>query len=172
MVILDFETNSTNVGDVIEAAALLVTKEGGKYKVIETFHRYYMSKHPLNPYSLEVHELSPGRLERLREGKGWPKHFSEDSEFRAFCAKSDTLVAHNINFELRHLRGVAEFKTLVCTMKESRLAVKARNARGSVKMPKLIETCEHYGIEFDEEEYHSAIYDVTKTLEILNKLGI
>ena len=27
-----------------------------------------------------------------------------------------------------------------------------------------------YGIHFDEEQYHSAIYDVTKTLEILNRM--
>ena len=40
----------------------------------------------------------------------------------------------------------------------------------NIKNPKLIETCKYYHIEFDDEQYHSAIYDVTKTLEILNKM--
>ena len=55
-------------------------------------------------------------------------------------------------------------------MKENKKTVKATNAKGNVKNPKLVETCEFYNIEFDNERYHSAIYDVTKTLEILNKM--
>ena len=39
-----------------------------------------------------------------------------------------------------------------------------------VENPKLIETCNFYNIDFDDEQYHSAIYDVTKTLEILNAM--
>jgi len=35
---------------------------------------------------------------------------------------------------------------------------------------KFGETCKYYHIDFDEEQYHSAIYDVTKTLEILNRM--
>ena len=55
-------------------------------------------------------------------------------------------------------------------MKENKKIVKATNIRGNLKNPKLIETCKYYNIEFDEEQYHSAIYDVTKTLEILSKM--
>ena len=55
-------------------------------------------------------------------------------------------------------------------MKENKKIVKALNVRGNLKNPKLIETCLHYKITFDDEQYHSAIYDVTKTLEILNKM--
>ena len=56
-------------------------------------------------------------------------------------------------------------------MKENKAIVKAINTRGNIKNPKLIETCKYYNIEFDEEQYHNAIYDVTKTLEILNKMA-
>jgi len=55
-------------------------------------------------------------------------------------------------------------------MKENKKIVKAINIRGNVKNPKLIETCKYYQIDFDDEQYHSTIYDVTKTLEILNSM--
>ena len=55
-------------------------------------------------------------------------------------------------------------------MKENKKIVKATNIRGNIKNPKLIETCKYYHIDFDDEQYHSAIYDVTKTLEILNRM--
>jgi DNA polymerase-3 subunit epsilon len=55
-------------------------------------------------------------------------------------------------------------------MKENKKIVKAINIRGNIKNPKLSETCKYCNIECDEEQYHSAIYDVTKTLEILNKM--
>ena len=53
-------------------------------------------------------------------------------------------------------------------MQANKAVVRARNVRGALKNPRLSETCAHYGIDFDEEQYHSALYDVTKTLEILN----
>jgi len=81
-----------------------------------------------------------------------------------------TSVAHNISFELRHIGNLLSFNNHFCTMKENKKIVKALNARGNLKNPKLIETCLHYNIAFDDEQYHSAIYDVTKTLEILNKM--
>jgi DNA polymerase-3 subunit epsilon len=40
-----------------------------------------------------------------------------------------------------------------------------------LKNPKLAETCAFYAIDFDDEQYHSAIYDVTKTLEVLNSMN-
>jgi len=48
--------------------------------------------------------------------------------------------------------------------------VNARNVRGGLKNPKLAETCAFYGIDFDEEQYRSVIYNVTKTPEILNRM--
>jgi DNA polymerase III subunit epsilon len=87
-----------------------------------------------------------------------------------FCENSKTPVARNISFELRHIGTLLSFENHLCAMKENKKIVKAINARGDIKNPKLIETCKHYDIEFDDERYHSAIYDVAKTLEILNKM--
>ena len=64
------------------------------------------------------------------------------------------------------------FEKHFCTMKSNKKVVGALNIRGSLKNPKLLETCRHYRIDFDEDQYQSAIYDVTKTLEILNNMGM
>lgn len=170
MIILDFETNSANIHDVIEVAAFRVEQINNEYKVLDTFHRYYFSGYEVNPHALAVHKLSPDRLERLRKSVTYEEYFEDDTDFVEFCKNTTTLVAHNIAFELRHIGELLSFKNHFCTMKENKKVVKGINARGSIKNPKLIETCKYYNIEFDDEQYHSAIYDVTKTLEILNKM--
>ena len=170
MIILDFETNSTNIHDVIEVAAYKVAKENDIYVVKDTFHRYYLSAYEVNPHALAVHKLSPDRLERLRADADYEEYFEDDEDFVEFCKGSETLVAHNISFELRHLGDLVSFDHHICTMKENKQIVKVFNAKGNVKNPKLIETCDFYGIDFDDAQYHSAIYDVKKTLDILNEM--
>lgn len=170
MIILDFETNSANIHDVIEVAAFRVHKTNNEYEVVDTFHRYYFSKYSVNSHALAVHKLSPDRLKRLRKDAMYEEYFEKDMDFVAFCKNSKTLVAHNISFELRHIGTLLCFEKHFCTMKENKRIVKVTNIRGTIKNPKLIETCHHYHIDFDEEQYHSALYDVTKTLEILNKM--
>ena len=99
-------------------------------------------------------------------------YFQEDEDFVSFCKSSETLVAHNISFELRHIEYLTTFKNHFCTMKENKQIVKALNKNGRIKNPKLDETCMHYSIDFDPEAYHSATYDVSKTYEILKKMNI
>jgi DNA polymerase III subunit epsilon len=142
----------------------------GLYKVKETFHRYYYSPYEVNVHALAVHKLTPERIEHLRAEADYEAYFEEDVDFIDFCKGSKTLVAHNISFELRHLGDLVTFDNHICTMKENKQIVKVFNAKGNVKNPKLIETCDFYGIDFDDEQYHSAIYDVTKTLDILNAM--
>ena len=116
VIILDFETNSTNVHDVIEAAAFRIRRREGRYEVVETFHRYYYSRYPVNPHALAVHRLSPERVERLRDGAGYEAYFEDDQEFVDFCRGATTLVAHNAAFELRHLGNLVRFSRHLCTM--------------------------------------------------------
>ncbi len=170
MIILDFETNSANIHDVIEVAAFRVELLNNKYKVIDTFHRYYFSQYEVNPHALAVHKLCPDRLKRLRKDVTYEEYFEDDIDFVEFCKNTKTLVAHNISFELRHIGQLLSFENHFCTMKENKKIVKATNVKGNLKNPKLVETCVYYKIEFDNELYHSAIYDVEKTLEILNQM--
>lgn len=172
MIILDFETNSANIHDVIEVAAFRIKREEGVYRVADTFHRYYFSEYEVNPHALAVHKLSPDRIERLRANVDYAEYFAEDQEFVEFCEGAKTLVAHNIAFELRHIGELVRFEKHFCTMKTNKKIVGALNIRGSLKNPKLLETCRYYRIDFDENQYHSAVYDVTKTLEILNCMDV
>ena len=174
MIILDFETNSTNEHDVIEVAALKIEIINDEYIVKDKFHRYYLSRYPVNPYSYEVHKLTPEIIlaHRNKQDVKYSSYFSEDLDFIEFCKNTKTLVAHNISFELRHLYGLVKFENHFCTMKENKHIVKALNKNGNIKNPKLNETCLFYGIDFDPNAYHSATYDASKTYEILRCMNL
>lgn len=172
MIILDFETNTLNPYDVIEAAAVRVEIIEGKYIIKDKFHRYYLSRYPVNYYSYQVHRLTPELIleHRNKSEIKYASYFKEDEDFAKFCQGAATLVAHNISFELKRIEGIVEFENHFCTMKENKNIVKALDKRGRIKNPKLDETCRYYGIEFDQDSYHSATYDVTKCFEILKRM--
>ncbi|HIP12534.1 MAG TPA: 3'-5' exonuclease [Arcobacter sp.] len=172
MIILDFETNSTNEHDVIEAAAVKIEIVDNTYVVKDKFHRYYLSRYPVNKYSYEIHKLTPEKIQNYRDNQKikYSTYFKEDEDFVDFCKGCTTLVAHNISFELRHLYGLIKFENHFCTMKENKHIVKALNKNNKIKNPKLDETCKYYDIDFDPNNYHSATYDVSKTFEILKKM--
>lgn len=169
MIILDFETNTSNIGDVIEVAAVRIDKE---FNILDKFHRYYLSRYPVNYYSYAVHRLTPELILDYRKDKSYSSYFSQDDDFFEFCSFSDTLIAHNITFELRHIDKKVTFKKHICTMSGNKDIVRAYGKNGRLKNPKLDETCLYYGIEFDDDKYHSATYDVTKTYEILKRMNI
>ncbi|MGA1931341.1 exonuclease domain-containing protein [Arcobacter sp. YIC-464] len=172
MIILDFETNTHNIGDVIEVAAVKLDISNDGFKIVDKFHRYYLSRFPVNFYSYKVHRLTPDLIMDYRKDKEYPAYFNEDEEFKEFCYSAKTLVAHNISFELRHIDKLARFENHICTMKENKHLVKSLNSRGNIKNPSLDEVCDFYGIEFDESSHHSATYDVSKTFEILKRMNI
>ena len=169
MIIIDFETNTSNIGDVIEVAAVRIDKN---FNILDKFHRYYLSRYPVNYFSYAVHRLTPELILDYRKDKSYSSYFSEDEDFEKFCYKSETLIAHNIKFELRHINNRVKFKNHICTMNENKKIVNVFGKNGRVKNPKLDETCLYYGIEFDGDKYHSATYDVTKTYEILKRMNI
>lgn len=173
MIIIDFETNSSAVGDVVEVAILKVKRnENDKYEIVDTFHRYYHSAYSLNYHSLKVHNLTPEKIEELRNESDdfAPELFVDDYEFEAFCKDADNIVAHNLPFEIRHIDGRSEFVGHICTMRENKPIVKSLGVSGGIKLPKLNEVCAFYSIPFDEDSYHSAIFDVTMTLHIINAM--
>ena len=172
MIILDFETNTLNPHDVIEAAAVKVELVNGEYIVKDKFHRYYLSRYPVNYYSYQVHQLTPELIleHRNKSDEKYASYFKEDEDFIEFCKGAKTLVAHNISFELKRVEGMVEFQNHFCTMKENKHIVKALNKNGHIKNPKLDETCIFYGIDFDPNAYHSATYDASKTYEILKQM--
>ncbi len=170
MMILDFETNTSNEHDVIEVAAVKIKIINGSFEVVDKFHRYYLSRYEVNPYSYAVHKLTPAKILKHRENSNYSAYYKQDEDFANFCKGVDTLIAHNISFELRHLYKIATFKNHFCTMKENKHIVKALNKNQKIKNPKLDETCLFYKIPFDPDSYHSATYDVSKTYEIIKHM--
>lgn len=155
LIILDFETNSANIHDVIEVAVFRVKQVDNVYVVVDTFHRYYFSQYEVNPHALAVHKLSPERIMRLRADADYVEYFEEDEEFVGFCEGAKTLVAHNVTFELRHLGELVSFNHHICTMKENKKIVKALNIRG-----------------FKQDDHHHAIImanDLSSNIERLPK---
>lgn len=169
MIILDFEVNTNNIGDVLEVAAVKIDKD---FNILDKFHRYYISRYPLNFYSYQIHRLTPELILDYRKDKTYSSYFSEDKDFENFCKNSETLIAHNIKFELRHINKRVQFKKYFCTMEKNKNLIKVFAKDGRVKNPNLEEVCNYYGIDFDSSKYHSATYDVTKTYEILKKMKI
>ena len=43
------------LGDVLEIAAVKIDKD---YKILDKFHRYYLSRYPVNYFSYAVHRLN------------------------------------------------------------------------------------------------------------------
>jgi len=175
MIIIDFETNSSNIGDVVEVAIIKVspTKKDGVFQVIDTFHRYYFSSFATNPYSLDVHGLSPHIIKQKREGveADYPRLFKNDTDFEKFCIGTNIIVAHNLSFELRHISERILFSRHLCTMKLNKTCVSATGKTGKIKSPSLGETCSFYGISFSETSHHGALYDTERTLDILNSMN-
>ena len=167
-ILLDFETNSHNKKDVIEAAAYKLVHDENEYKIVDTFHRYYFSRYPINEMALSVHNLTPERIIELRHNAKYAKYFEDDQDFIEFCNEANILIAHNISFELRYLDDLVKFREYFCTMKENKSIVKALNTKGHIKNPKLTETLNYYKISFNSNKLHGALYDIDKTLEVLN----
>ena len=102
MIILDFETNSSNEKDVIELAAVKLIVENGEYKIIDKFHRYYLSRWDVNPYSYAVHKLSPEKILKHRNNATYASYYQEDEDFVNFCKNpklDETCLFYGIDFD-------------------------------------------------------------------------
>jgi len=98
MIILDFETNTTHQYDVIESAAVKIEIIDGKFVVIDKFHRYYLSRYEVNPYSYAVHKLTPELIleHRNKQEIKYASYFKEDEDFVSFCQGANS--NNNRNF--------------------------------------------------------------------------
>lgn len=160
VLVLDLETN----GLASRYSVLSVTAEKYLYSPAELervgrFHRFYFSREPENPDAVRVNGLTRERIQKEREGKGWPFYFDEDYEFVEFCREIDLVVGHNIHFDLKFLpflKGVDWF----CTMK----------SHTSGKFPSLHSLAKRYGIPVVNERLHQGDYDVALTVAIFRRI--
>ena len=90
----------------------------------------------------------------------------------------DTIVGHNIGFDIRQLtqyfhRYRINFKmpqNIYDTMHESKNIVKALNIKGQIKYPKLEELSNYFGVIYDNNTAHDGLADVFVTYKCYKKL--
>lgn len=151
---LDTETTGVNAEDdrIIEIALLtydLLTK-----KMVNKFVSRINPQKSISASAFNVHKISNEMLVDC------PKWEDVASEINEHLQKSDYIIAHNLEFDFPFIENSLNrcgFSILskkgFCTM------VNGRWATFDGKLPKLKELCFCFGIDYNEEEAHSAEYD-------------
>jgi DNA polymerase-3 subunit epsilon len=176
LLIVDIETNGKD--SIVEIGAYKI--DPITMAIDSQFHRYYYPKNKeYNWHAVAKTGLYPKVLyeninkqvaDHNKSGNKnkYPYYFESDKEWQIFVNNVTGVVAHNISYEDRFL--TLPTSNYLCTMKANKKDVSATDKNGSLKNPNLKETTIHYGIKFDDDSYHSAMYDVTVTLEILKSM--
>ena len=175
-IIFDTETNGLTPNySVLSITAIKINTNGEE---LEVFDRFYYPKEPYNKSAINVNGLNKETIDYRRKilSATYTKHFQDDTELGEFFTATsvEIWVAHNYNFDIKFLNkyGINNPSKGYCTMLESKDIVKVEwnNYYQNWKWPKLREACEFFEIDFNEEDAHSSLYDVRKTIELYQKL--
>lgn len=88
------------------------------------------------------------------------------------------VIAHNAQHDLKQIRAELRLAGLpdlfeetpnVCTMRGA-MALKVKKLNGKGGFPRLIDLCGHFGIPYDDQEAHSAMYDVIACHRCLRRM--
>jgi DNA polymerase-3 subunit epsilon len=175
-IIFDTETNGLTPNcSVLSITAIKIDTHGEE---LEVFDRFYYPKEPYNMGAINVNGLNKETIDYHRKisSATYARHFMDDAELREFFKDTsvEIWVAHNYNFDIKFLNkyGITNPSKGYCTMLESKDIVKVEwnDYYQNWKWPKLREACEFFKIDFNEEDAHSSLYDVRKTIELYQKL--
>ncbi len=110
-------------------------------------------------------------IDEKRAEANYPKYFTDDPDFETFCSDTKRFVAHNIAFDIQFITFIREKKRF-CTMMTNTdiVAVYFLEWKREWKWPKLSETANHYGIQFNECELHDSMIDTEITSKIFFKM--
>ncbi len=175
-IIFDTETNGlAPKSSVLSITAIKIDASGEELAV---FDRFYYPKEPYNSGAINVNGLDKKTIDYRRSlsSATYAKHFLNDTELGEFFIDTNVeiWVAHNYNFDIKFLNkyGIINHGKSYCTMLESMDIVKVQwnDYYQNWKWPKLREACDFFKIDFNEENAHSSLYDVRKTIELYQKL--
>ena len=172
-IFFDTETTGLKPGQIGQLTYII--EEDNEFKAAKNF---FFTVDIMDPSAEKVHGFSMELLEKLSGGKRI-EHSIEEIK-RDF--ENATLIAHNVNFDLKFLQAEFErvgiplnIKRTFCTMNYFKgiTAIPARTGEG-FKNPKLEEVVNHYVIDREnimnatkklyncgEVSYHDARYDTT-----------
>jgi len=171
------ESGGSSINDIIELAIIKAKKDNnGKFHTIDVFHRFYYPLNEIGFHHFKTHGIDLDRIEKERNASSdfFAEYYKDDIDIASFCQGERTVVAHNVSFEKRHISRHFFFDQYFCTMAQNKniLKLSSPSGRNCFKPPTLREVCLFYDIAFDERNYHSAIYDAEKTLEVVNRMDL
>lgn len=171
IIFFDTETNGFSPKDSvlsISAFKFDINMDTFELSNLEELNRYYYPVEYYNERAISVNGLTKEKVDYLRRGNLYPRHFKDDSTVSEFFYGVEHYVAHNMSFDSKFMS--MELKTRLCTMKSNLSEVKATFSSGKLKWPTLTETAIHYGIEIQEERLHESDYDVELTIEVFRRM--
>lgn len=163
LIIFDFETNGFNGTSVLSLSAIKAQVLETGLQEIGRFNRFYYRTpgEAENLSALQINNLYTKNIDKFRENVDYPEHYVDDiTSFIEFCGDTDHFVAHNFSFD----KDFVGFETLIsfCTFLEAKKMNIGKN--------KLSDLARYYGIEVDDENLHSSMYDVEILYDILNNM--
>ena len=139
--------------------------------IMEKYERFYFRKpgEELGEEAIEVNGLTDEVIKKYRRGYNYPVNFSDDIKaFRLFCSDTRHFVGHNIFYDRQYINFW--LPNMFCTMKNNTPVIRLKRSDGSLKYPSLWDTAKFYGIEIDENELHSSMYDAYITYQVFVKM--
>lgn len=170
--VFDTETNGlTRKDGVLSVSAQKWFFDGVSFIHLGDFERFYFPKWFLNKAAVSVNGLTRKVLRQKRKGHNWPRNWYKDIQSFAQYVGTDTdlIVGHNSSFD-RKFYSFMNTKKVFCTMYANIKTVGSIGKNGRLKVPKLLETARHYGIEIEEEKLHLSYYDVELTTNVFMKM--
>lgn len=189
IIVLDTETNGLTPKDSVLAITtlhidLFVKDSGNLFEIFThdmTENYYHLRENePQNPYALNVHQLTPARIEELRiktgqNGDG-PRTYDEMcvSDMKDLLLKFDVVIGHNLAFDLRMLhvdewiqeQGISTF----CTMRQPHDLYKElaeEPFRGSASLARAAALL---NVDYNKEGKHDATVDTFVTAKVFLQL--
>ena len=174
-VVVDVETGGFNeqTDALLQIAAVIVDMDAQGQLTLEETHSCHVNPFPganLEPKSLEVNGIDPDHPLRMAidENQALPQIFKPiRNALKKHGCKRAILVGHNANFDLKFINAAAER----CGIKRNPFhpfstfdtVSLAGLAFGQTVLSRSVQAA---GLEWDNREAHSAIYDAEKTAEL------
>lgn len=169
-----FDTETTDKYNAYAVSIAIIVYNIREDKVEEEFYTLINPLDVINPEAIEVHKITP---EMVMDEKPFSEYVEK---INALFEGADFLVGQNLEFDLKVIEREYERLGLInpllgCevfdTMHMAKEVVQAVDVKGKIKNPQLKESCEYFGIKFDDaDEFHNALVDTKACLEIFKCL--
>lgn len=138
--VLDLETNGFKGRSVVSASSLVFDENG---RIRDFFNRYYLPTEKPDQGAINVHGLTPSRINHLRMGASYPLFFADDCDsLDIFWKHYDIsgIVVHNLEFDTSFLpANIKKSWKWWCSMKGLTDFCRIPGKRGKYKWPRLEE---------------------------------